>query len=204
MGNSAPTSLDGVSVSIGGQAAFVDYISSEQLNAQLPSNIATGGALQLTVTNVKNTSAPYNIVVQFAEPGLLAPSNFKIGGNQYVVAQLSDGSYVLPSGSIPNVSSRPAKPGESMVIYGIGFGDVTPSIAAGEIVTQPNQLSGNLQILFGQTQGQFTYSGLAPNLIGLYQFNVTVPKVADSDLVPLTFSLGGVAGKQTLFTTVQQ
>ncbi len=40
-GNNAPIALDGVSVSIGTQAAFVDYISPTQVNAQLPSNIAT-------------------------------------------------------------------------------------------------------------------------------------------------------------------
>jgi len=34
----------------------------------------------------------------------------------------------------------------------------------------------------------------APNYVGLYQFNVVVPALADSDLVPLTFNLGGVLG----------
>jgi len=95
-GNNAPTSLDGVSVSIGGQAAFVDYISPTQVNAQLPSNIPTGGALQLTVTNGGTTSAPVNITVDATQPGLLAPTSFKVGANQYVVALLSDGNYVLP------------------------------------------------------------------------------------------------------------
>jgi len=33
---------------------------------------------------------------------------------------------------------------------------------------------------------------------------VVVPAVPDSDLVPLTFSLGGVAGTQTLVTAVHQ
>ena len=68
-----------------------------------------------------------------------------------MVAQLPDGNYVLPAGAITNVNSRPAKPGETVVIYGIGFGAVTPEIPAGEIVTQTNQLSSNLQIYFGGT-----------------------------------------------------
>ncbi len=138
------------------------------------------------------------------QPGLLATAQFKIGANQYVVAQLSDGDYALPIGSIPGVNSRPAKPGESMVIYGIGFGAVTPNIPAGEIVTESNALSANLQIAFGGIPAQLVYAGLAPNLVGLYQFNLTVPVVPDDDLVPLTFNLGGVAGTQTLFTAVQQ
>lgn len=205
-GNNAPSSLDGVMVTIGNENAFVDYISSSpgQVNAQLPSNIATGGTLQLTVTNGKLTSAPFNITVNTTQPGLLAPASFKIGGNQYVVAILPDGSYALPAGAIAGVNSRPAKPGETIVMYGIGFGTVTPDIAAGQIVTQDNQLTLPLQVQFGQTVAKLSYDGLAPSFVGLYQFDVVVPTVPDSDLVPLTFNLGGVAGTQTLFTAVQQ
>jgi uncharacterized protein (TIGR03437 family) len=135
---------------------------------------------------------------------LLATSQFKIGANQYVVAQLSDGNYDFPTGAIAGVNSRPAKPGETMVIYGVGFGPVTPDIPAGQIVTETNQLSASLVISFGQMPATLLYSGLAPSLVGVYQFNVTVPTVADSDLVPLSFELGGVPGAQTLFTAVHQ
>jgi uncharacterized protein (TIGR03437 family) len=202
-GNNAPTSLDGVSVSIGGQAAFVDYISPTQVNAELPSSISTGGTLPLTVTNGSATSAPVNLTVNAAEPGLLAPASFKIGGNQYVVAQLPDGTYVLPTGAIAGVNSRPAQPGEIIVIYGIGFGSVVPNIPVGQIATGTNQLAASFEILFGQTSAQSPYFGLAPGFVGLYQFNVTVPAVANNDLEPLTFNLGGAAGTQTLFTAVQ-
>ena len=111
-GNDAPTMLNGVSVSIGGQAAFVDYISSTQVDAQVPLNIATGGTLQLALTNGANTSAPFNVTVNATEPGLLAPPSFKFGGNQYVVAELLDGTYVLPTGAV--AGARPAKPGETI------------------------------------------------------------------------------------------
>ena len=206
-GNNAPTSLDGVEVAIGGQKAFIDYISSAangQINAQLPSNIATGGPLQLTVSNGATTSAPYNIMVNATEAGLLAPTTFQLGGNQHVVAQHKDGSYVLPAGAIAGVNSTPAQPGETVLIYGVGFGPVTPNIPAGEIVTEDNQLSLPFQMMFGQTLAQLKYDGLAPNYVGLYQFDVVVPSVPDNDLVPLTFTLGGAAGMQKLFTTVRQ
>jgi uncharacterized protein (TIGR03437 family) len=204
-GGNAPTSLDGVSVAIGGQAAFVDYISATQVNAQLPSNIATGGTLPLTVTKTNVASAPVNITVHATEPGLLAPASFKIGANQYVWAQLPDGNYVLPAGAIAGVNSRPARPGETLVIYGIGFGSVVPDAPAGQIATGTSQISAPLQILFGQTPAQEApYAGMAPGWVGLYQFNVVVPPAPDSDLVPLTFSLGGVAGTQSLVTAVHR
>jgi uncharacterized protein (TIGR03437 family) len=195
--------LDGVQVVIGGQKAFVEFISSGQVNAQLPSSIGTGPT-QITLTNGNLTSAPFNITVNTTQPGLLAPPSFKIGGNQYVVAQFSDLTYVLPAGSIAGVTSRPARPGETIVIYGIGFGSVTPFIPAGQIVTQSNQLSMPLQVLFGQTPAQTPYFGLAPNFVGLYQFNVVVPSVSNNDLVPLTFNLGGVPVPHALFIAVRQ
>jgi uncharacterized protein (TIGR03437 family) len=43
---------------------------------------------------------------------------------------------------------------------------------------------------------------LAPDAVGLYQINLTVPNVAASDAVPLTFTLGGVTGTQTLYVPV--
>ena len=41
-GVNAPTSLDGTSVTIGGQSAFVEYISPGQVNVQVPFAVATG------------------------------------------------------------------------------------------------------------------------------------------------------------------
>ncbi|HEY1219591.1 MAG: SBBP repeat-containing protein [Bryobacteraceae bacterium] len=203
-GNTAPTSLSGTQVTIGGQPAFLYFISPTQVNALVPSNIGTG-SVQATVTYGGFTSAPVNITVNATEPGLLAPPSFKVGANQYVVAQFSDGTYVLPAGAIAGINSRPAKPAETIVIYGVGFGPVSPNIAAGQIATVATQLSASLQFSFGQTPAaQVPYDGLAPDYVGLYQFNVTVPQVPDNDLVPLTFTLGGVPGTQTLYTAVHQ
>jgi uncharacterized protein (TIGR03437 family) len=204
-GNDAPTSLDGVEVLIGGQKAFVEYISPTQVNAQLPSTIATGGPLPLTVMNGTAVSASVNVTVNTVEPGMLAPASFQIGGKQYVVALLPAGAtYILPSGAIAGVTSRPAKPGDTITLYGIGFGPVTPAIPAGQIVSEQNQLTQPLQVLFGQTPAQLTYDGLAPGLVGLDQFDVVVPQVPDNLLTPLTFNVGGVAGTQTLYIAVQQ
>ena len=202
-GNTAPNSLDGVKVTIGGQLAFVDYISPTQVNAQVPSNVAAGSA-RMTVATPSGTSSPYSITVNATQPGLLAPATFNIGGKQYVVAQFADGSYVLPPDSIAGLTTRQAKPGETIVIYGIGFGSVTPAIAAGQVVTQANQLAGPFQISFGGTAATASYDGLAPSFVGLYQFNVVVPAIANNDLVPITFTLNGTAGTQTLYTAVHQ
>jgi uncharacterized protein (TIGR03437 family) len=205
-GTKAPTTLDNVKVTIGGQLAFIDYVSPGQINAQVPSNTPTG-AQQMTVSNNAGTSSNYAITVNPLQPGLLAPAAFIVGGKQYVAAQFSDGvTFVMPPNAIPGVPSRQAKPGETIVIYGVGFGPVLDSgnqnIPAGTIVTASNKLANPFTMSFGGTAATPSYFGLAPNYVGLYQFNVVVPNVANNDLVPLTFTLNGTAGTQTLFTAV--
>jgi len=201
----APTSLAGVRVQIDGKPAFVNFVSPGQVNVLAPDGIAVGGTVQLVLSNANGTSAPVAVRSATLQPGLLAPANFSINGKQYVAAfhvQDNSNSFVLPTGAIGN--SRPAKPGEVIVMYGLGFGPVTPAIATGTLETQGNMLQNPLQMSFGGVGTTLQYFGLAPGFAGLYQFNVVVPAVPDNDAVPLTFNLGGAAGTQTLFIAVHQ
>jgi uncharacterized protein (TIGR03437 family) len=201
-GGVAPTSLDGVSVSVGGKAAFLDYISSGQINALVPSDTPTG-IVPVAVANANGTSDQYWLIVNPTEPGLLAPPTFTVNGKQYVVALFSDGqTFALPQGALAGVASRPAKPGETLTIYGVGFGPVSGGFTAGSIVTAQNSLMTALQFLFGTTPAVLSYDGLAPSYTGLYQFNVVVPAVSPNGAMPLSFNLGGTKGTQTLYIAV--
>jgi uncharacterized protein (TIGR03437 family) len=199
-GNNAPTSLDGVSVSIAGQPAFVEYISSGQINVLLPSTVPTGPQ-QLTVTSGGITSAASTITVNALEPGLLAPPSFNLGGVQYAVGIFTDGTYALPPGAIAGVTSRPAKPGDTLTLYGVGFGPVTPSVPAGVLVQELTSIASDFHISIGGVAAGVPFAGLAPTFTGLYQLNVTVPSVSPGNQ-PLAFTLGGSAGAQTLFLPV--
>ncbi|HLY17946.1 MAG TPA: IPT/TIG domain-containing protein [Bryobacteraceae bacterium] len=202
-GVNAPTSLDGTSVTIGGQAAFVSFISQGQVNVLAPSGISAGSQ-QLVVTTAAGVSNSYTVNVNAVEPGLIAPAAFIVGGKQYVAALFPDyATFAIPTGAIAHVTSRPAKPGDILIIYGIGFGDVAPSIPAGQLVQAQNTLTAPFDIYFGNVKAAWAYAGLAPGYTGLYQFNVTVPAVPASDLVPLTFTLNGTPGTQTLYVAVQ-
>ena len=202
-GINAPTSLDGTQVSMGGQNAVLSYISPTQVNAQVPLNISPGDQ-QVTVVAANGTSAPFTITVNAAQPGLC--QGLQVGGNQYVGATINGtATVVLPAGAnVAGVTSRPAHPGEVITIFGNGFGAVTPSATQGQLVQQPNQLTDSFEIFFGQTQGAVQYAGLAPGYIGMYQINVVVPNIPDSDAVPVTFALGNFAGAPTLYTAVKQ
>jgi uncharacterized protein (TIGR03437 family) len=203
-GVDAPESLDGTSVTIGGQPAYVAFISPGQVNVQVPSNVGTGSQPLIVTTKAGGAGNSYPVMVNAEQPGLLAPYNFKIGGDQYVVALFPDNStYVLPAGAIPGIASRPAQPGDTIILYGVGFGAVTPSIPAGQRAGQLNTLALPLHIFFGSAEATLAYDGLAPGYVGLYQFNVVVPDVGAGNLVPLTFTLGGTQGSQTLYIAVQ-
>jgi len=201
-GVNAPISLGGTSVTIGGQSAFIDYVSPGQVNAQVPSNV-TAGTQPVVVMTSSGSSTSTNITVNATEPGLLAPSAFLIERKQYVGALSLTGTYVLPPGSVSGLSSQAAQPGDTIILYGVGFGPVTPATPAGQIVSGTNALVSPIRISIGGVQAQVTYAGLSPGSVGLYQFNVVVPSVSANNATPVTFTLGGVAGTQTLYTAVQ-
>lgn len=200
-GNNAPTALGGTTVSVGGQSAFVDYVSPGQVNAQVPSNVATGQQ-PVVVTTVGGSSAPFMINVNATEPGLLAPTAFDIKGTQYVVALFPDQFYVLPPGLVSGVASKLAVPGDTIMLYGIGFGPVSDGTLAGVIDQGANNLTASLQVSIGGATAQVQYAGLTPEFVGLYQFNVVIPNIAASDTTPLTFTLNGTAGTQTLYLPI--
>ncbi len=201
-GVTAPRSLGGTRVTVGGRDAFVSYVSANQVNALLPADVAAGEQTVI-VTTSSGTSASGVVTVNSTEPGLLAPASFKVGDRQYVAATFPDGTYAIPSLAISGVASRPARPSETIILYGIGFGPVSPYVDAGEIVQANNALNLTVEIVIGGMPARLTYAGLAPGAVGLYQFNVVVPDVASSDAIPITYSLDGVQGKQTLHIAVR-
>ena len=199
-GNLAPTNLAGTTVTIGGLPAYIDYVSPGQVNAQVPSGVGTGPQ-PVVVTTLGGSSVAYTITVNAVEPGLLAPPVFKLAAGQYVVALFPDGvTFVLPP--MAGVPTARAKPGDTIVLYGVGFGPVTPDSPAGQIVTQSNRLQSAFQASFAGTPATVTFSGLTGGYLGLYQFNVVVPNVGASDSVPFTYSLGAVKGPQNLVIAV--
>ncbi len=203
-GANAPTVLDGVSVSIAGKPAYVWYLSPGQLNVQAPEDAATGN-VSITVTNCKATSSSFTFARQALAPGFLAPSNYTANGTPYMVATFnSDGAYVLntSTGASFGLTSRPAKPGDLIIAYGIGFGDVTPAILPGVIVGGANTLVNPVTISFGSTPaGTLVYQGLAGNFVGLYEFYITVPNLANGDY-QINVKQNGVAVPQTMYLTV--
>jgi len=216
-GVDAPTALDGISASINGKPAYVWYLSPTQLNVQAPEDSATGNVV-ITATNCNATSAPFQFPRRTLAPGLLAPPNYSSGGTQYMVATfVSDGAYVLntSTGAALGLTSRPAKPGDEIVAYGVGFGDVMPpslagvsgvpppsSILPGTIAQASNTLINPVTFSFGSTNATLSYAGLAGNFVGLYEFYIAVPLGLANQDYEINVTQNGISVPQTMYLTV--
>jgi uncharacterized protein (TIGR03437 family) len=181
-----PTSLQGVSVTINGVAAYVAYISPTQINLLAPDD-ATIGTVQVQVT-----AARQNSNTRSAPKTLFAPAFFTLASGAYVAALHADYSLVGAPNLLPGVVTQPAKPGETILLYGTGFGPTTPPT--------PAPLANPVQIKIGGMAATVAFAGLVGP--GLYQFNVTVPSLPSGDAAVLA-TIGGVATQKGLAVTIQ-
>ncbi|MEO8096353.1 MAG: SMP-30/gluconolactonase/LRE family protein [Acidobacteriota bacterium] len=199
-GNVAPTSLGGVKVRVQGKDAFVQLISTGQINAVAPDGIVAGN-VTVEVINSNGTSDSVAMVAGARGPYLLAPPAFSGGGKQYLVGVLPDGAFVGPAGLISGVNFRAVKAGDRVVAYGVGFGGVAPTVAAGNIATSATALP-NARVKIGGKDAVTEYAGLAGGFVGLYQFNIVVPSGVTGD-ARIEFTVDGVPSPQLLYLTVQ-
>ena len=199
-GNNAPTAIDGVRVKVNGRDAFVRFVSPGQINAQVPDGIGVGN---VSVQVIASAGASNFITLSAVArtPALLAPLSFRDGGRQYAGALYADGSFVGRPGLLPGVAFRPAKAGERLILYGVGFGAVEPVNAAGAITMQANALP-RVEVRMGNANATVEYAGLAGGFVGLYQLNVVVPEGISGD-VALTVSVDGIGTAQSLFLTLE-
>ena len=193
-----PTSLDGVSVSFGGKPAYVYYISPSQINVQAPDMSA--GQVSVTVTNASGTSSPVTVTVSEYAPAFFQSS-------QYAIATHQDGSLVAPAGAIGN--STPAAAGETVILWGTGFGKTTPTVPAGQTAAQA--LSGTTayvalapSITIGGVTATVVGAALNPSALGLYQIAITVPSgAASGDQTLVANSQGATSPASGVLLTIQ-
>jgi len=179
-------------------------VSPTQVNALVPDGVPIGAGVPVTVKNPAGESDPATVNIADVAPAILAPPGFSVAGKQHAVATFaaaSDVAFVGAAGSIAGVTLRPARAGDVITLYGVGFGPVTPAVTPGTIASGTTAVGANVTVQIGTTPATLKYSGLAPGFVGLYQFNVMVPSVAAGDQA-LVVSVNGTPVAQNLFLTV--
>jgi uncharacterized protein (TIGR03437 family) len=200
---SLPLSLDGVSATINGKSAYVEYISPTQVNVLAPPDIATG-AVNVVLTNAGVASAPFSVQLQ-----TYSPAFFTFGPpiQRYIAGYCtkSDGTfdaYVAPVGAFGSgVSSRPAKPGDTVVLFGTGFGPTSPAPPVGQVFYGAYPTTTPVTATIGGVSAVVQWAGISA--AGVYQFNVTVPSVPDGD-AKVVATVGGSQSEDGLFIPVHR
>jgi len=166
-----PRKLGETEVLVGGRSVPLYYVSSDQVNAQVPAGQAAGQVFaEVRMGGQVVTRAPMTVIPN--SPGMFAVANADWNVN-------SEG--------------RAARPGEVLHIYATGQGAVNPPVEDG-VATPSQPLSRSIStpnVFLRGRQLEVTYSGLAPGLAGVWQLDVALPADVPTGInMPLTVALG--------------
>ncbi len=188
------TSLNGVSVKVIQGATTVNalpvYVSPGQINAVMPSNAPLGRAsIRVTSGNVQGPPSPVTITA--SSLGLIAANS---GGFGPGVMQNFVSTTPLPL----NTPAAPAKPGQTIILYGTGLGPISApdNLAPPQVdVTTTSQV----EVFVGGVMVKPGYSGRSSCCSGLDQVNFVVPANAPLGCwVPLQVRTGGTTMSNTV------
>jgi len=185
-----PTQLGGVSVTVNNKPAFVYFYCSaatdpacpqDQLNILTPLD-NTIGSVPVVVTSGGISSPPFTITMQAVAPSFLL---FSTAG--YIAATHANNTLLGPTSLYPG-SSTPAKPGETITLYAVGFGLPTTALVNGS-ASQSGSLPALPVCKVGGTAAALAFAGLISP--GLYQLNLTIPATAANGDNAVSCTYGG-------------
>lgn len=189
-----PQSLGGTSVTINGKPAYLVFVSGGLIDLQAPDDTARG-----TVPVVVQT--PTGTATSTVTLGTFGPS-FSLLDSSHVAGIIvrNDGSgtqggggydIIGPKGSPLGYVTVPAKAGDVVELFGVGFGPTNPVVPAGHVFSgAASTPPGAVTILINGTSVPLAFSGMT--LAGLYQFNLTIPAGLGTGDVSLVAQVGGV------------
>jgi len=152
--------------------------------------------VQVQVTTAQQASN--SLTVQKSQ---FAPAFFTIGNGAYVAALHANYALVASANLLAGVTSSPAQPGETIQLYGTGFGPTSPPLLTNQLIASPSVLANPVQVTIGGVTATVVYAGLVES--GLYQINVTVPNLPNGDAAVIA-TIGGVPSQTGVSVTVQQ
>jgi uncharacterized protein (TIGR03437 family) len=192
-----PTTLDGVSVMVGGDPAYIEYVSATQINAVAPN--VPAGSVPVTVTTASGTS-------QAAMAQLTAeqPAFFQWGN--YAVATRQNFSLAVKNGTFAGTTTVPAAPGDVIILWGTGFGPTSPSAPAGQETpsTTTYNTATAVSVTVGGKPATVYGAALAPGYAGLYQIAIQIPASLANGDYPVVATIAGVPSPSTTLITVQK
>ena len=196
VGNTLPTKLDGVSVTVNGKPAYVSFISPTQLNVLSPDD-TTQGSVSVQLTTAQGKSNVVTATLAALSPALFT---FSPQGGKYVAAVRADGAYLAPPNLISGLTTVPAKPGDIIILFGTGFGPTSPPVQIGQAINS-SPLANQVIVRIGGVAASNLFAGIVSP--GLCQFNVVVPDAPNGDST-VSVEIGGVSSQPNVFLNLQR
>jgi uncharacterized protein (TIGR03437 family) len=178
-----PVKLAGVTATVNGATAPLYFVSSGQLNVQIPYETPTTGDVTMTINNNGQTvSTTFRAAA--AAPGIFTDSN---------------------GAPVPNTSLARGAVG---MLFITGDGAVSPALATGATPAAGTPVSSlpkpvqNVTVTVGGVNAPIQFIGIPSGLAGVTQINYQVPSGLSTGPQPVVVTVGGFAS-QTATLTVQ-
>ncbi len=185
-----PLELDGTVVLVDGRAVPLFFVSPNQIVFQAPWGVMGEDVVEVVVSRNGELSRPERVFSVLADPAIFSLNQSGTGQGSILITGTA--SVPAPEGSIPG--ARPVRRGEFISIFALGLGPATnlpptgglsPAGPLSETKTAPRVTIGGVEV-------PVQFSGLAPNLVGLYQVNVQITDaVPTGDAVEVLIEVAG-------------
>jgi uncharacterized protein (TIGR03437 family) len=185
------TNFLNIAVDIGGFPApffAVDNVNGQQqINVQTPWGISGRSNVTVVVANNGVASEAFSVPVLKSQPAIFyySTGGLLFGAILHATFQLAD-------------IGHPAVEGETVLIYCTGLGEVLPEAQDGTAATGAELTVTTPTVTIGGVSAVVTFSGLAPNFVGLYQVNAQVPAGLPSGNKDVVISVNGASSNSVL------
>ncbi len=191
---SLPAKFGGTTVTVNGQAAYLNYVSPGQINAESPASTVTG-PVQVVVTTADGT-ATATVIQSPVTPSVFA------SGIYAIAVRPADSTVINGTGAAAGsfATSASAKPGDVLELFANGLGATANGIQPGTVFSGAYATTTTPTVTIGGTQATVSYSGLIA--AGLYQINITVPNSLSTGTYPVVITQNGVSSQATALLNI--
>jgi len=181
-----PLALGESCLTINGVPMPMLFVSSSQINGQLPFNVDGNATMTLRTPGGISDNFYFSIMPA-------APSIFRSGAagpmtGLATVIRADNNELVTPT--------NPLHSGDQIVIYATGLGRTSPPVDTG-LPAPSDPLPAAVivpAVTLGGVSMNISYAGLAPGEVGVYQINATVPAKPPQGMeIPLVIDQGGAS-----------
>jgi uncharacterized protein (TIGR03437 family) len=177
-----------------GTPAPVIYSGPGQINAIVPFGLNLNGPADLQVQSQNQAIADVTVPVAAAAPAIFTETGSGSGPG-----------LVFNQDCTLNSWSNPASAGSILVIYGTGFGQMSPAAGDGQILSQDAVTILPVTATIAGVPAEVTYAGGSPGSVaGVFLINVRVPAAQSSALfAPLSLEVGSATTQPGVTVSLQ-